>query len=344
MVSQLFTPADCRQLLADDTPADTIGETLTAVGFIDPPAARQRLRRLVRAADDPCAFIAALLAQLSPTADPDRVLVNIERMAHNVSTPAVLLRILIENPRALEILVTVIAGSQFLTEILLRTPTYFRQLVAHHNLSQVKTRAEFNERIAEELAPHTTIASQLDALRHFQRWQYLRIGTCDLLGLFDMPTVTEQLSRLADALGQASLHIIAEYTGIDPAGFSVLGMGKLGGEELNYSSDIDLLFISATADERYLRLGKRLIDALTRVTAEGFLYRVDMRLRPWGKVGALVSSVPTYIGYLHRHAQLWEKQALLKARVIAGDETLGNEFLRQAAPIIFAPRDRKSVV
>ncbi|HFB52129.1 MAG TPA: glutamine synthetase adenylyltransferase, partial [Anaerolineae bacterium] len=209
-------------------------------------------------------------------------------------------------------------------------------LVAHHNLSQVKTRADFETRIAAEIAPHPTADARLDALRRFQRWQYLRIGTCDLLGLFDMPTVTEQLSRLADALVQTALQIVAADTGISPAGFAVLAMGKLGGEELNYSSDIDLLFISDTAAERYLRLGKRLIDALTRVTAEGFLYRVDMRLRPWGKVGALVTSVPAYLAYLHQNARLWEKQALLKARTIAGDEPLGSDFLRQIAPLIFA--------
>ncbi len=135
---------------------------------------------------------------------------------------------------------------------------------------------------------------------------------------------------------QAGLTIAARHTHISPTGFTVLGMGKLGGEELNYSSDIDLLFLSAGADTRYQRLGKRLIDVLTRVTAEGFLYRVDMRLRPWGQAGALVTSVVAHLTYLNRDAQLWEKQALLKARPIAGDMALGESFLAQAEPIIFA--------
>lgn len=331
-----LSPGDCQLLLTPNPPAETLGTALAIAGFAEKHTAWERLRRLARAADAPCDFVASLLTQLAATADPDRVLVNVERLATNTPNPANLLNTLTKNPRALEILVTVMASSQFLTEILLRTPAYFSQLVAHHNLSQVKTRTDFETRISAEIAPHPTAEARLDALRRFQRWQYLRIGTCDLLGLFDMPTVTEQLSRLADALVQTALHITAEHTGINPAGFSVLAMGKLGGEELNYSSDIDLLFISATADERYLKLGKRLIDALTRVTAEGFLYRVDMRLRPWGKVGALVTSVSAYLNYLHQHAQLWEKQALLKARTIAGDSALGGDFLNEIAPIIFA--------
>ena len=101
-------------------------------------------------------------------------------------------------------------------------------------------------------------------------------------------------------------------------------MGKLGGQELNYSSDIDLLFLCKENATAYGRLGQRLIDVLTRTTDEGFLYRVDMRLRPWGRSGALVSTLDGYLTYLQKHAGLWEKQALLKARVVAGNQKLGS--------------------
>jgi glutamate-ammonia-ligase adenylyltransferase len=138
---------------------------------------------------------------------------------------------------------------------------------------------------------------------------------------------------------RACLAIAEAGTGRSSEGFVVLGMGKLGGSELNYSSDVDLLFLAASNPTAYLRLGERLIDALTRVTAEGFLYRVDMRLRPWGQVGALVSSLDGYDAYLHKNARQWEKQALLKARPIAGDERVGEAFLRRVVPLVYTQGD-----
>ena len=118
-------------------------------------------------------------------------------------------------------------------------------------------------------------------------------------------------------------------------GFVVIALGKLGGEELNYSSDIDLLFLASDNARDYLRLGQRLIEALASMTPEGFLYRVDMRLRPWGQDGTLVTSLDHYLAYLKSSALLWEKQALLKARPIAGDLLLGEEALKQIGTVIF---------
>ena len=130
------------------------------------------------------------------------------------------------------------------------------------------------------------------------------------------------------------LDIASEQSGTSLDHFAVIAMGKLGGQELNYSSDIDLLFLAESDAFAYRRLGERLIEALASVTAEGFLYRVDMRLRPWGQVGALVSSLDGYMAYLDRHARLWEKQALLKARAIAGDAAVGDEFLQRADALL----------
>ena len=123
--------------------------------------------------------------------------------------------------------------------------------------------------------------------------------------------------------------------GIEPGEFVVLAMGKLGGCELNYSSDIDLLFLAAENASGYERLGKRLIAGLTAATGEGFLYRVDMRLRPWGAVGPLVSTTEGYLKYLRQSARLWEKQALLRARPIAGDLRVGHAFLARASDQLF---------
>ncbi|MDP7645515.1 MAG: hypothetical protein QGG60_12585, partial [Anaerolineales bacterium] len=175
-----------------------------------------------------------------------------------------------------------------------------------------------------------------DALRRFQRAELLRIGTCDLLDLFDLPTVVGQLSRLADSLVRACLELVSAHTGVGADGFVVIALGKLGGEELNYSSDVDLLFLADANAMRFQRLSTRLIEALGKVTEEGFLYRIDMRLRPWGSSGSLVTALPGYLKYLREHARSWEKQALLKARPIAGDLSLGERMLQQAQTHLFA--------
>jgi glutamate-ammonia-ligase adenylyltransferase len=328
----------CDLLLAEQLGDDEIHALLSPVGFADWRAANRRLRRM---ADDPRVGLALadllphLLMTLADAASPDRVLVNFERFAYSAADRLALLRYLASNPRAVEILVTLFAGSQFLTEILLRNPEYFEQLMEHKHHALPKSVEQFCAGAQAAVASSEATADQLAALRRFQRRELLHIGACDLLDLFDLPTVTAQLSNLADSLVSACLSIASAQSNMATDGFAVIAVGKLGGGELNYSSDIDLLFIATADAAAYRRLSERLIEALALVTAEGFLYRVDMRLRPWGRLGALVSSLDGYIAYLGEHARLWEKQALLKARVIAGDETVGDEFLRRAGPLLF---------
>jgi [glutamine synthetase] adenylyltransferase / [glutamine synthetase]-adenylyl-L-tyrosine phosphorylase len=186
----------------------------------------------------------------------------------------------------------------------------------------------------------------LDAMRRYQRREILRIGASDLLALYDLRTVTQELSNLADGLVRACLDLASQQSGISANDFVVIAMGKHGAEELNYSSDTDLLFITAADPFEKLKLAKRLIDNIGGVTAEGFLYRVDMRLRPWGRDGFLVSTLDGYIQYLQRHAHIWEKQALLKARPIAGEIALGEKLLESAEPLIFshAPEEVRTSV
>jgi glutamate-ammonia-ligase adenylyltransferase len=325
-------------------------ELLSPVGFANWRAAHRCLLRLadeVQAPQTLARLFPHLLTVLSGAANPDQVLVNLERFAHSAVDKVATFDCLASNPRTAEILVTLFAGSQFLTEILLRNPEYFERLMGLRGLAQHKNTEELyaeTQVVRSEAAGQPAL--QLDALRRFQRWELLRIGACDLLNLFDLPAVTAQLSNLADSLTRACLEIASEQSQTPVDGFSVIAMGKLGGQELNYSSDIDLVFVAASGAGDYRRLGERLIEGLTRTTAEGFLYRVDMRLRPWGRVSPLVTALDGYITYLEEHARQWEKQALLKARPIAGDETVGEEFLRRAQPLVFdigdAEQARKS--
>jgi glutamate-ammonia-ligase adenylyltransferase len=336
----------CYSLLCGELGDDEVKALLSPAGFADWHAAYRCLLRLAdqsQAQQALSRLLPHLLATLSNAANPDQVLVNLERFTHSAADKATTFDYLASNPRAIDILVTLFAGSQFLTEILLRNPEYFERLMALRGLAQHRSVEEFYaETLVVRSGADCQSALQLDSLRRFQRWELLRIGTCDLLGLFDLPAVTAQLSNLADSLTRACLEIACVQSQTFPEGFAVIAMGKLGGQELNYSSDIDLVFIAASdAGEPtrsvggYRRLGERLIEGLTRTTAEGFLYRVDMRLRPWGRVSPLVTSLDGYVTYLEEHARQWEKQALLKARVIAGDQAIGEQFLCRAQPLVF---------
>ena len=317
---------------------------LTSVDFGDRAAAARRLRVLADAAPEGARahLLPHLQAALAGAANPDRALINLERFVLAVPNRADTVAAVAADPRALEMLVTLFAGSQFLTDILLRTPEHFENLIQRNAIGQAKSPAqhyaEAYRAACGSRAPDACAAcpETLDGLRRYHHWELLRIGTCDLIGLLDLTTVTAQLSQLADSVIWVCLELLARSLGMTTEGFVVLGMGKLGGRELNYSSDVDLLFLADGDVAAFQRLGERLIKALTEATSEGFLYRVDMRLRPWGRVGPLISTVDGYLTYLARDARLWEKQALLRARVVAGDEPVGTGFLRRADPLLFS--------
>lgn len=335
--------------------------------FSDPQNAQNILDRLQnRYGQDFTTLHPTLLFALGNAADPDRSLVFLERFAENYGPG--LFAELTRNPRVIEMLMTLFSTSQFLTEILLRNPQTLSLLADRETLTHRKT-IETYQTEAESLAlsvspsvdplssaeesvhpleksvdpirssvPHplTPSVDPVDNLRRYQHAELLRIGVCDFLDLYDLPTVVSQLSRLANGLVGACLNLASQQTGISSAGFVVLAMGKFGGRELNYSSDVDLLFISRGDYEHYLPLAQRLIDNIASNTTEGFLYRVDMRLRPWGTDGPLVATLDGYLNYLQKSARLWEKQALLKIRPIAGDIALGEELREKIAPIIFS--------
>jgi glutamate-ammonia-ligase adenylyltransferase len=332
------TPLRADQLLNPDFPEVAAQSLLETLGFADSPASLRRLRRMAAASPESAAAVGELLphllASLSSCADPDQALINFERFASDGQSAEIFAK-LTQNPRAVEILITIFAGSQFLTEILLRSPGRLDLLLDREALSALKKPEQYEAEGLESMRALAAPGMELDSLRRYQHGELLRIGACDLLDLYDMPTVTRQLSFLADGMARAALAYASARTGVSPDGFVVLAMGKLGGRELNYSSDIDLLFLSREDRPALLRLAQQLIEALASVTSEGFLYRVDMRLRPWGRDGALVSTLQGYLDYLNKHARLWEKQALIKARPIAGDFDLGLEFRREIEPVIF---------
>jgi glutamate-ammonia-ligase adenylyltransferase len=318
---------------------DALARDLLAAGIRGADAFAGRLRGLAEQRAGGAAIHAccrAFAAALVDTPVPEAALANFERLLQGSDQPEAWARYLLDQPRALEILVKLFVGSQHLTDILLRQPELLRDLTQQKRLADVKSRDEF---LSEARAASAGASDPLAALRGFQRRELLRIGAADTFSLLDLRAVTGQLSCLAEVMIDLCLETTAAAEGRDATALAVLALGKLGGRELNYSSDIDLIFLSDKPDATIVRLAQRLVRALQESTDEGFLYRVDLRLRPWGSSGPLVTSPSAFLAYLSRHAALWERQALLKARAAAGDAALGTEFLRAAEPYVFRGDD-----
>jgi [glutamine synthetase] adenylyltransferase / [glutamine synthetase]-adenylyl-L-tyrosine phosphorylase len=183
------------------------------------------------------------------------------------------------------------------------------------------------------------------AVRIFKRRELLRVACRDLAGGSSVEEVGRELSFLAEGALRAAL-VSLEEEHVPPAGarFAVIGMGKLGGEELNYSSDIDVMFVfdaprdSDGVREWAARMGEGVLSRLAATTEEGQAFRVDASLRPEGKDGPLVRSLAAYRAYYERWAKPWEFQALIKARPVAGDPVLGREFLDLVTPLVYPER------
>jgi glutamate-ammonia-ligase adenylyltransferase len=302
--------------------------------------------------------VGRLLAELGAAADPDMALNNLERHAAAVDR-GVLFGTLAEHPGAIPLLARVGGASQFLADALRRRPSTLAWLLEPRTM-RVWFPDDITADLDASLAPFATAESRLNALRRFKYRHLLRIGARDLLGDADLVATTEDLSRLADACLDAAWRDAdraarAQYgapPGPDGAetGVAVIGMGKLGGEELNYSSDIDLLFVYGEDGETvggpagrlangdyFARVCRDIAAALADVTDEGYAFRVDLRLRPEGRMGPVVLSLDSYRRYYAERAELWERQALLKARVCGGDQKVGARFMELVRDVVYRP-------
>jgi glutamate-ammonia-ligase adenylyltransferase len=290
------------------------------------------------------------------TADPDMALNNWERFAAAVTNKGDHYKEMLSQPQKLRMLLTIAAGSQFLANTLIRNPGFLDYVSDPAIVLPLRGKKDMTEDIAVLLESGDFSAPE-DALRVFRRREILRIGTRDLCLDIPLEDVTEELSHLAEAIIETELDRVwreFEAAGTAPSpsttlreGFCVLAFGKLGGRELNYSSDLDLLGMYADETEEYhdlyRRVFERLIYYLSLPTAEGGLYRVDLRLRPFGASGLLVSGVAALLHYYRENAALWEIQALLKLRPAAGNKELGRRLLSDLKPLIEGPHDRDKV-
>ena len=256
----------------------------------------------------------------------------------------------------LEQLILVWAGSEFVARACIREPGLLIELVDSGDLANCYTPGDWAMRLARQLATVHDESQLAAALRRFRRREMVRIAWRDLAGLADLAETLGDLTDLAEAAVGAALDRLHEEQcrryGVpraadgQPQQLVVLGMGKLGGRELNFSSDIDLIFTypqqgqtdgarSISNEEFFRRLGQRLAKTLAEPTAEGFVFRVDLRLRPFGDSGPLAVSFAAFEDYCQHHGRDWERYAMIKARCIAGDREAGERLLTALRPFIY---------
>jgi [glutamine synthetase] adenylyltransferase / [glutamine synthetase]-adenylyl-L-tyrosine phosphorylase len=310
---------------------------------VPPPAPDRVAEALSRLSGLPGGEHAVSLALTS--ADPGMALLNLVGFAHAAGSL----------PSPLEPAVHLFAGSQSMSVATIRDPALLTAALADPDLPDGR---ELAGRVTSELRDAANNPER--ALRRFVRRETLRVLLLDLSGALDLETVAAQISRIADAAVKAALttalseltarHGAPRTSAGDPASITVIGLGKLGGGELNYSSDIDVVFLysedgetaAPTPEERienrafFTRVVERTRHLLADSSGDGHCYRVDLRLRPEGSTGALTRTVASALDYYRRVGRTWERQALIKARVIAGDRKLGREgFLTPITDFVY---------
>jgi glutamate-ammonia-ligase adenylyltransferase len=271
--------------------------------------------------------------------DPDRVLVRLQSFMEAYGARAMLLEMWTQKPPLFDLLLRLFDRSEFLAERAIRNPGLVDELETGGRLRRQKTAAETLRDLRYGLADK----DQFAWLRKYHEAELMRIGLRDILGLADFDQNLAELSALADACLQYALEAACRERRLAAAPFCVIGLGKLGGAEVGYGSDLDVLFVAPSGTRNLAAcqtLAAAVMDLLSRTTELGLAFRIDTRLRPDGAKGLLVNTLDVCEDYYRRRAALWEIQALSRARPVAGDMTLGARFQRLAAALAnFTPQN-----
>jgi glutamate-ammonia-ligase adenylyltransferase len=257
--------------------------------------------------------------------DPDRVLARLDSFVAAYGARATLFETWAAKPSLFELVVLLFDRSEFLAETAIRTPDLVDELELSGRLRQSKTA----EQTLKDLRYGLGDADQRLWLRRYHQAELMRIGLRDILGLADFEQNHVELSALADACLQYALEVVSRNRKLSAAPFAIIGLGKLGGAELNYGSDLDLMFV---ADNRVRnlaelqRLAVEIIGLIASPTELGSAFPIDVRLRPDGEKGLLVNTLKAYEEYYQQRGRLWELQALSRSRPIAGHPDVGQRF------------------
>ena len=346
-------------------------EQLQHFGIEDPAQALKNVEDLrASLGESACTEILPLFfPALSRTADPDMTLNNFERFVSGLDDVAGFVSLLRANPSVLAPLLTVFGASRFLSTFLVSQSRDALALLGRADfLAHPAGASALAARLDALFRDAGTDKEVFRALRAFRRQEMLRIGLRDLLGTADLQETVTDLSDLAETCLRKACEwadgelrkrygrpmVLNEDGTTRAAGFAVIAMGKLGGRELNFSSDVDLMYVYSadgetegtlsadgaasnriTNHQYFIKLGEKLSAAIGEKTEDGFVFRVDMRLRPEGQRGPLAQSLGGYEIYYESWGQTWERSALIKARPVAGDASVGREFLERITPFVY---------
>jgi glutamate-ammonia-ligase adenylyltransferase len=348
---------------------------LAEAGFEEPEAAREALERFrdaaqrkglsTRGADRLNQLMPLLLQAVAASKRPDLALGRVLPLVESVARRTAYLAMLLEHPIALSQLVRLSGMSPWIAGQLVRQPLLLDELLDPRRLFAPLRRESLTHELDLLLAPlaDEDLEQQMERLRQFAQGNRLRVAAADLTGVIPLMVVSDYLTEIAEVTVARVMRFTFDHLarrhgrpgGVadDETGFLVLGYGKLGGIELGYGSDLDLVFLhgsdsvsamttgpSAIANEQfYARLGQRMIHMMTTHTPTGTLYEVDMRLRPDGNKGMLVRSLGSFAEYQATDAWTWEHQALVRARPVAGDRSLVERFAAVRRDVLCRERD-----
>ena len=319
------------------------------------PRGRELLEKLIP-------FLLHLLAKQQGSAV---VLQRVLGVFRQIVSRTAYLELLSENPPALQQLVMLCQKSGWLAEHLARYPLLLDELIDPAQLYQVPESTDYQDKLRQVMlrVPTDDLELQMEVLRQFKQAQQLRIAAADITGILPLMKVSDHLTFLAEAIIAAVVELswqqMAEKYGLpatlqpeDAKAFAVLAYGKLGGLELGYGSDLDLVFVhqcdnlaptqgDKAIDSRqfYIKLVQRIVHMFTTRTPSGVLYDIDTRLRPAGNAGLLAVHIDTYADYLEKEAWTWEHQALVRSRLVYGDERISARFNQIRGEVLAKPRD-----
>jgi glutamate-ammonia-ligase adenylyltransferase len=297
------------------------------------------------------AVVPALARAAAATAEPAATIARGADLLEAIAARAAYLALLAENPPALERVARIIGASSWAAQFVTRHPLLLDELLDDRLLYAPMELNLFSKNLQAQLAAHAgDTERQMNDLRELHQAQVFRLLAQDLAGLLTVEKLADHLSALADLVLGETLHLVWQDLRSrhreDPA-FAVIGYGKLGGKELGYVSDLDIIFLYDDADERapeaYARLAQRMNHWLTTHTSSGVLFDTDLRLRPSGASGLMVSSVEAFDRYQENDAWVWEHQALTRARYCAGDAQVGEKFEAIRQKILRRARDKASL-
>ncbi len=361
-VSLLFDP---------EVDPDMVKDLLEEKGFSNPDAAYASLHALH--GDQPERrltergrryfeqLIPLLLSELLDSPNPDQALNNLEAFLNRLHSRTSFFALLAENPEIVKLLVALFGSSQMLSRIFIQRPELLDTMVSRAYAISVKPQQQMADELTAQMIETESYEEHLEILRRFRNEEFLRIALNDLHGELGQSEITLQLSWLAevclDQAIQMARHELLPRFGLPflesdqerEVAFAVIGMGKLGGHELNYHSDLDIIFLHEGAgktrpvegtdsdrfrelnsQEYFARLAQRIISALTLVTREGIVYKIDTDLRPSGNQGPLVTGLGVFEVYHRESAQPWERQSMTRARMLCGPP----EFMQRCQTLI----------